>query len=291
MDDSRLPSGDPWPPALAGALQAWPAPGWDSSPVLYFDQTGSTNDVAASLAASGAPDGAAAVARSQTAGRGRRGRTWESPAGAGLYFSVVIRPPAASVAAPAGVPAPPAMLITLAAAVAVADAIAAVTGFAPAIKWPNDLVADRGRDASGTWHRRKLAGILAEGAVSGEALLHVVLGVGINLTPAAYPPDVAELATSLEAETGRPVDGFALFAACRAALARDVASLFAGGAGPLLDRWRRQSPSSCGAPVSWQHGGRRVDGVTAGVGDDGALRVRAADGEVLTIVSGEVEWA
>jgi BirA family biotin operon repressor/biotin-[acetyl-CoA-carboxylase] ligase len=283
------PPGDPWPPALADALRTRPAPGWDASPVVFFEQTGSTNDVAAALAAEGAVDGTAVIARAQTAGRGRRGRPWASPPGAGLYFSVLVRPPAA-VVRPPGAPAP-VMLLTLVTAVAIADAIAAVSGFTPAIKWPNDLVTGLDRGATpGDPQRRKLAGILAEGAVSGDAIQHVVIGVGINLTPAAYPPDVAAIATSIRAEAGRDVDGFELLAACRASLARDLATLFAGESSTLLERWRRGSPSSEGARVRWEQEGRLIEGVTAGLADNGALRIRTPDGLSLSIVSGEIEW-
>lgn len=290
VDPTPLLAGDARPRALQDALGAHPAPAWDASPVVFFNETGSTNDVASALAARGAAHGTVVLARAQTAGRGRRGRSWASPADAGLYFSCIVRPRPDQAPGVAGAP-PAAMLITLTAAVAVVDAIERVTGFTPGIKWPNDLVADRGRDAvSGVWHRRKLAGILAEGAISGDAVQHIVLGVGINLTPAAYPPEVAAIATSLTLETGHDSDGFVLFAACRASLARDIAHLLDGEAASLLDRWRQRAPSAEGARVRWDRDGRAHEGVTAGLGEDGALRVRLADGRVVAIVAGEVEW-
>ena len=156
--------------------------------IHYFSEIGSTNDEAARLAELGAPEGTIVIASAQTAGRGRFGRTWFSPPGAGIYVSVICRDARA-------VP-----YLSLAAGVAVADAIRTSTGLPVEIKWPNDIVVRGGRG-----RRRKLAGILAEASTSPEGVQHVVVGVGINLRPAAYPPEIADLATSLESELGREV--------------------------------------------------------------------------------------
>lgn len=288
-------SGDPAPAGLVRALAAHDAGPWRDAPVVFLHETGSTNDVALQAAAAGAPDGASVLARMQTAGRGRRGRTWQSPAGAGLYFSVIVRPPAAALHSPAGpsgdLPGP-ATLLTLMAAVAGVEAITVATGLTPTIKWPNDLIVERGRTAdSGRWDRRKLAGILTEGALASGEFQQVVVGIGVNLAPGAYPPEVAAVATNLEAELGHPVDGFEVFAACRAALARESISLFAGGSADLLARWRRAAPSSMGARVAWHEDDRRRSGVTAGLSDTGALLVAPDDGGPrVALVAGDVEW-
>jgi BirA family biotin operon repressor/biotin-[acetyl-CoA-carboxylase] ligase len=185
------------------------------------------------------------------------------------------------------------MLVTLMAAVAVVDALSASAGFTPTIKWPNDLVVERGRTpASDRWERRKLGGILAEGALSHGVLEQVVVGIGINVAPGAYPPEVTGMATCVEAETGRPVDAFEVFAACRASLARERARLFAGGGGDLLRRWRLHAPSAEGARVAWREGARRHTGLTAGLSATGALIVVDDEGgERRHLVAGEVEWA
>src|SRR5713226_6676688 len=108
------------------------------APLLFFSTIGSTNDVASALATGGDREGAVVIADAQTAGRGRRGRTWFSPPGAGLYVSVVLAPARASHASERAT-----ALLTLAAGVALAEAIERATGLAPAIKWPNDLLIGR----------------------------------------------------------------------------------------------------------------------------------------------------
>ena len=143
--------------------------------VLYFETIGSTNDVAAALAADGGFEGTVVIADAQTSGRGRRGHTWFSPPAAGLYVSVILTPARARVAPERAVG-----LLTIAAGVALAEAVEQVTGLAPEIKWPNDLIVAR----------RKLAGILAEGVAqpSATSVRAVVLGYGINVGAAAFPP-------------------------------------------------------------------------------------------------------
>ena len=243
--------------------------------VHYFHETGSTNDVAAALAERGAPEGTLVVASGQTAGRGRLGRSWYSPLDAGLYVSVVCKNRAA------------APLLTLAGGVAVAEGVRSVTGLPVEIKWPNDIMVPSGRVSQ---VRRKLAGVLAEGSTSGNGLQYVVLGFGINLRPAAYPSAIAERATSLETELGRPVDPGPLLAGILVAFASCFAGLVGGEPGAVLDRWRALAPSASGSRVEWDIDGGRRRGITAGIGDDGALLVRT-DGGTERILSGEVIWS
>lgn len=240
--------------------------------VYYFSEIGSTNDEAAALAERGAPHGVTVVASSQTSGRGRFGRSWFSPPGAGLYVSVVCRSRRA-------VP-----FLTLAGGVAVADGITAATGLPVEIKWPNDIVVD-----GATARRRKLAGVLAEGCAGADGVQYVVLGFGINLRPAAYPREIADRATSLEFELGRTPDAPLVLAETLAALSRWVQSLEADGPGVLLGRWRALAPSAHGHAVEWEGSGGLKQGRTAGLGDDGALLVRTA-GEVERIISGTLRW-
>jgi len=242
------------------------------SPLLYFDEIGSTNDEAGRLADAGAPEGTTVVAATQHAGRGRFGRTWFSPPGAGLYASVIIRDRRA------------APFLTLAGGVAIADSIRALTSLPAEIKWPNDIVID-----AGLGRRRKLAGILAEGTSGAEGLQHVILGFGINILRTAYPSDISAGATSLESELGRPVPAGAVLAECLAAIAERMRELAKGESGGVLRRWEELSPSSRGVRVEWETPAGPRHGVTAGIDSDGALLVRRA-GNTDRIVSGTVHW-
>lgn len=245
--------------------------------VHYLPSTGSTNDVAAGLAADRDAEGTVVVADAQTAGRGRLGRTWFSPPGSGLYVSVVLTPRRAAVE-----PERATRLLTLAAGVALAEAVEAASGLAPAIKWPNDL----------TVGRRKLAGILAEAIASPGSVSPpqaVVLGYGINVGAMAYPPDLADRATSLETELGRPVDRAALFGESLRALATRYGDLLGGRYDAILDEWRRRAPRSTGARVEWDTPAGVRTGTTAGIDEQGALLVRAANG-IERLLAGEVRW-
>ena len=226
----------------------------------------STMDVASALASAGAEAGVVMGTDQQTAGRGRRGRVWESPPGAGLYFSFIARPPASANAA---LP-----LLTLAAGVAVRHGIHAALGLAPDLKWPNDVMVGR----------RKLAGILAEGLSVGTASQAVVIGVGVNLQPASYPPEVAARATSLEGELGRAVERGPVLAEVLAALSDHLATL-ERTPGDILQQWRAVSPSATGARVEWE--GR--SGTTAGIDDSGALLIRSSSG-IERVIAGELTW-
>lgn len=229
----------------------------------WFSETGSTNDLAAALADAGGEEGSVVAADRQTAGRGRLGRHWVSPPGAGIYMSAVLRP---------GPDA--ARLLTLAAGVAVADGIAAGSGLRTDVKWPNDVHVGG----------RKVAGILAEGAAA-----HVVVGIGINVSPAAYPPEVAVRATSIENELGRPVDRWLVLAECLAALASRYAQLQRGEGGALLAAWRERAGAMIGRTVEWTDGDTVRRGTACDIAADGALLVRASDA-IVRIVSGEVRW-
>ena len=266
-------SSDPLPDDLALAFEA----ARDRLPplaerVLFFNSTGSTNDVALALAAAGDAEGLVVLADEQTAGRGRQGRSWHSPPGSGLCVSIVLRPSRATTGDGRAT-----RLVTLAAGVALAEAVEAVTGLRADIKWPNDLLVGR----------RKLAGILSESATSD--LAHVVVGYGLNVRVTALPPDVDIRATSLESELGRLVDKATLCVETIAAVARRYRDLVDGRFDAILDAWRERSPSSRGARVSWTTSSGIRSGVTDGIDDQGALLVRVAD-RVERIVGGELTW-
>lgn len=270
-------SPQPLPSDLAVALEARrDALGLIGRRILYFETIGSTNDVAAALAGGHDAEGTVVIADAQTAGRGRRGRTWFSPPASGLYVSVVLAPARARVA-----PERATALLTLSAGVALAEAVERSTGLPPAIKWPNDLLIGR----------RKLAGILAEGVLSpsGAGLQSVVLGYGINVMSAAYPPELSPIVTSLETELGRGIDRAALCTESLVSLAARYADLVDGRYDAILDAWRVRAFGARGATVEWDSPGGPKSGVTEGIDAMGALLVRTG-GQVERIVAGEVRW-
>jgi BirA family biotin operon repressor/biotin-[acetyl-CoA-carboxylase] ligase len=232
------------------------------------DVVTSTNDVAAHLAEQGVPEGRVVVAEAQSAGRGRHGRAWASPPGAGLYVSAVLRPRPDVV-----------RLVTIAAGVAIAEGIQAATGLDPSLKWPNDVFVGG----------RKLAGILAEAGSAPGGVQHIVLGFGINVLPAAFPPDVASRATSLEGELGRSIDRNLLLAACLDRLAVRYADLREGRMPQVLDAWRLRAAPMLRRRVECDVGDARTSGVAETVDDTGALLVRTDSG-IVRIISGDVRW-
>jgi len=237
--------------------------------VWYADAT-STNDLAATMAERGVAEGRVVVANAQSAGRGRQGRTWVSPPGAGLYMSAVLRPHERALP-----------LLTIAAGVAVAEGIQAATGLAADVKWPNDVYV----------HGRKVAGILAEASSSNAAgaIQHVILGAGINVMPAAFPPEVAGRATSLEAELGRPVDRGLLLTEYLCSLASRFDDLQSGRPAAVVGAWRARAASMLGRRVQWEGAGATRKGVALDIDDTGALVVRTAAGPVR-VTAGEVRW-
>jgi BirA family biotin operon repressor/biotin-[acetyl-CoA-carboxylase] ligase len=260
------------PDEIAEALaHARPRLGPLGQRVLWFDDIGSTNDRALAWAEDGADEGAIVLADAQSAGRGRLGRTWASPAGAGIYVSLVLRP------APHAMP-----LLTMAAGVGVSDGIAAATGLQTHVKWPNDVCV-AGRPS------RKLAGLLAEAGSSAERVLHVVLGIGINVLPAAYPPDVAARATSLEGELGRAVSRPSVLAECLAGVWQYYETLTAHRPDDVLAAWRSRAAETFGRRVEWDEPSGTRRGVARDVDANGALVVASESGTVR-LTAGEVRW-
>jgi len=188
----------------------------------FHAEVGSTQDRAFLLAEHGAPDGSVVLAERQTAGRGRLGRAWDAPAGTGLWFSMILRPPVA--------PAPEPTLLVATTVLAVAEGVEEATGLVPGIRWPNDLVVED----------RKVAGILLETRDLEPAAPLFVLGVGVNTDRPrdAFPPDLRGVATSVSAETGRAPDRTALLCAVLEALDRWRTTLAATGPAIVEEAFR-----------------------------------------------------
>ena len=239
--------------------------------VTVLDTADSTNTQARVLAEAGAPHGTVVLADRQTGGRGRLGRRFDSPAGLGLYLSLVLRP-----AAPAG-ELPP---LTALAAVAVCSAVEAVAGRRPGIKWVNDLVLDG----------RKLGGILTELSIDADsgAARYAVVGIGINCAQWAddFPPELRETATSLTLACGREVGRETLAAAVIRELERMDRALSAGYAD-----WLAAYASDCltiGHEVKLLRGGTSRRARALGIDSKAALLVEYEDGSRETVDSGEV---
>lgn len=237
--------------------------------ILHFDSLPSTNLEAAKRAAEGAAEGLCVVAGEQTAGRGRRERHWVSPLGAGLYFSIILRPQLDQSRWP---------LLTLMAAVAVHDALLAACSLQTDIKWPNDiLVAEK-----------KLCGILAE-TVETPAGRAVVIGIGINLTQSAFPPELETIATSVETATGSTPELPGILEALVPELAAhyDVLNKPDGDA-EIIRAWCARSSYCEGKRIRVTDGSETLVGTTRGLECDGALRVETDDGEIKVLRAGDV---
>ncbi|MGN0135688.1 biotin--[acetyl-CoA-carboxylase] ligase [Anaerotignum sp.] len=156
-------------------------------PVYFYEETDTTNDRIRDLAGEGAPEGTLAIAEQQTAGRGRKGRPWQAPAGTGVWMSLLLRPNIQPVQA---------SVLTLLAGMALTEAVEEVTGMKPGIKWPNDILLNG----------RKLAGILTEMDCDMETIHSVTVGMGINVNTREFPEELQKIATSLYLEGGREYD-------------------------------------------------------------------------------------
>lgn len=237
--------------------------------ILQFDSLESTNTEAISQAKRGAPEGLCVIARQQTAGRGRQGRTWVSEKDSGLYFSIVLRPKLESRFLP---------LITLMAGIAVHDALEEY-GIEPDIKWVNDVHVNN----------KKVSGILAE-TVDTDSGLAVIVGIGINLNNSNFPPELADTATSVKAETGNNISAEEI----AGVLTRFIQYFCGilndqGGTSAIINEWRKRSTYFSGKAVRVKSGNEAVTGTTEGLESNGALRVRTENGEVRVIQAGDVE--
>ena len=227
-------------------------------PLHYLPSVASTQDVAREAALSGAPGGLAVVAGQQTAGKGRAGRAWWSPPTGGLYVSLLLRPV---------LPPEHVSWVTMCLALGAAEAIEVVCGLRPDLKWPNDL----------EWQGRKLAGILAESAFTGNHLDYVIAGIGLNAAVDFSPqPELARTAISLQTALGRPVDSSALLVALLSWVETHLMAM-EQGISPLA-AWKERLVT-LGQPVQAKGlDGRVLSGVAADVLQDGSLLLRLDNG-------------
>lgn len=237
--------------------------------ILRFDSLPSTNLEAARRAVEGAAEGVCVVAGEQTAGRGRLQREWASPKGAGLYFSIILRPQLEQKTWP---------LLTLMAAVSVHDALFDACALPTDIKWPNDILVNE----------KKLCGILAE-TVETPMGRAVVVGIGINLTKGSFPPELEMIATDVEtAGNQRPELEVVLEALVRALASHYELLNQAAGPEEIISAWCARSSYGEGKLIRVSGSRDSLVGTTRGLERDGALRVETYTGEIKVVRAGDV---
>ena len=273
--------------ALAGTLFAGK---------LHFSRTtGSTNADALAAARLGAPHGSVYFADEQTTGRGRSDHGWHSVAGEGLYVSVLLRPQISAARLP---------LLPLAAGLAAAEAIHAVSGLTADLRWPNDLLISTPRTKTYPWGPRlstprtktspwgprlgprKAGGILVEARNDSERLLHAVVGIGINVHQRSFPSDLATPATSLDLESRRTNSRQALLVALLKSLQREACALSDPAVATTIPSRVEQASTWVRGRNVEVHGPQACTGVTAGLDENGFLRVKTANGFVTVQTGG-----
>ncbi|MGI8469713.1 MAG: biotin--[acetyl-CoA-carboxylase] ligase [Pyrinomonadaceae bacterium] len=261
--DFHLPSIN-YPPANASGSDQM------NFTILRFDELYSTNTEALNQAKRGAEEGLCIVARRQTAGRGRHGREWISPKDAGIYCSLILRPKIETRFLP---------LVTLMTAIAVHDALEELFKIECDIKWVNDIHV-RGK---------KICGILAE-AVETSKGLAVVVGIGINLKSTNFSAEIAETATSVQAETERAPNAEEILQKLTAFLSYFTDIFYdADGAETIRREWTRRSSYSFGKAVRVKLENEIIFGTTRGIEENGALRIETENGEIKIVQAGDVE--
>ncbi len=244
---------------------------WLGRTIHGYDAVESTNLIAIELAQQGEPEGTVVLADQQLSGRGRGSRSWHSPAGVGVYCSIVLRPKMAPAKA---------QLITLMAGVAIAKAIALRTGLSPRVKWPNDILIND----------KKVAGILLESRVSGGQIGYSVIGFGINVNngSADLPEDIRVNASSLLMELKKPVDRTKLVIEIFSELERVYHRFQREDFPVILEQWRHYS-STLGQRVRIWQKDEATEGIAVDLSDDGGLLLKLEGGKQIVVHAGDVE--
>ena len=233
--------------------------------VIYDFSITSTQDIARSEARKGAAEGTIVIAEEQTAGTGRRRRTWYTPAGSGLAFSLILRPGLQELSCMA-------MITSL----AVVNAIEEATGLEAAIKWPNDILIKG----------RKVCGILIDSEMKGEAIDFVIIGIGVNVNlDVSSVPEISEIATSLSTELGEQVSRLSLLQALLVQLERLYLAVREGKT--IFEDWRRHV-ETVGKRVRVTSSSMVEEGWVEKVAEDGSLLLRRDDGSMAKILAGDV---
>ena len=244
---------------------------WLGQTIHCYDAVDSTNLLAIEMAKQGAPEGTVVLAEQQLSGRGRGNRSWHSPAGVGVYCSIVLRPKMAPAKG---------QLITLVASVSIVKAIAHMTGLSPQVKWPNDILIND----------RKVAGILLESRVSGAQIGYAVIGFGINVNndSADLPEDIGAKASSLLLELKKPVDRSTLVIEIFSELERIYDIFQHHDFSLILEQWRHYS-STLGQRVRIWQKDKATEGIALDLTEDGGLLLKLEEGRQVVVHAGDVE--
>ncbi len=234
--------------------------------VLYFGSLNSTMDTATQLALQGGKEGAVVIAESQTQGRGRLGRLWHSPKYKGLYFSVILKPK---------ISLDKASIITLLAAVSIAEALKELTSVDVQIKWPNDLIL----------HNKKVGGILTEIKAEVDEISFVVIGIGLNINN--DKKSLVPGATSLSLETGGELNRVQILQNILYRLETNYLLFHKKGPLAITDKWRQQSVT-LGKRVRIYSHKEHIEGEAVDIDSDGGLLVRRDSGLTQKVTSGDV---
>jgi BirA family biotin operon repressor/biotin-[acetyl-CoA-carboxylase] ligase len=239
------------------------------SPAHRFPSIASTMIEAQRLAQEGAAEGTLVLADTQTAGRGRLGRSWMSEPGRGLYFSLILRP---------RLPAPKLPLLTLALGLGVAEGIEKACKVECDLRWPNDVLLDG----------KKCCGILVETSSEPDGPSYLIAGVGINVNHPAMPPDLAEIATSLRIETGCEYDREDVLHAVLRGTERYYGIFLDDGPNQIVAALTEKSSYVFDKEVSVINGDSATFGTTAGLDPSGVLLLRLPDGRTVPVLAGSV---
>lgn len=237
--------------------------------IYHFFRTDSTNRVGMELGYAGEPEGAVIVAEEQSAGRGRAGRSWQSERAAGIYATLLLRPRISPVQAP---------LLTMMAGLSSRAAIQAQTGLQLDLKWPNDLMLDG----------RKAGGILTEMYADTTMVRFVIVGIGINVNQERFHGELSSNATSLYAKTGKQQSRLELLTRLLREFESDYNRFLREGAKSVIGRFAEASSYVVGKRVRVSNGFESFTGVTCGMSSEGLLQVEREDGQVITVIAGDV---
>lgn len=242
--------------------------------LYYEEKVDSTSNLARDLAAKGAKNGSAVIADCQEKGRGRNGKTWSSPCGCNIYMSILLKPKFSPEIAQG---------MTLIAAVSVADSILELTGLAPKIKWPNDILINS----------RKVSGILTEMSTRNKLIDHIIVGIGLNVNAErdSFGPEIRDIASSLLIESGKEehIDRNRMISSILNKFDRYYEMFLSTGLSPVLEQYQKYF-GMMGKEIEIKVNGKTVKGIIAGIDPMGALLLKTADNQLERVVSGEINF-